>query len=50
MKWVTREHVKVDCVACPWLIRGYIDPEGMLVCAGRMSAVAEPEGATPFDT
>ena len=27
MKWVTRERVKVDGVACPWLIKKYIDPE-----------------------
>jgi hypothetical protein len=27
MKWVTRERVKVDRVACPWLIRKFIDPE-----------------------
>jgi hypothetical protein len=27
MKWVTREHVKVDRVACPWLIRKFIDKE-----------------------
>ena len=27
MKWVTREHVKVDRVACPWLIKKFIDPK-----------------------
>ena len=27
MKWVTREHVHVDRVACPWLIKRFIDPE-----------------------
>jgi hypothetical protein len=27
MKWITREHVKVDRVACPWLIRKFIDPQ-----------------------
>lgn len=27
MKWITREHVKVDRVACPWLIRNFIDPD-----------------------
>ena len=27
MKWITREHVKVDRVACPWLIRRFIDPQ-----------------------
>ena len=27
MKWITREHVKVDRVACPWLIQKFIDPQ-----------------------
>ena len=27
MKWITREHIKVDRVACPWLIRRFIDPQ-----------------------
>jgi hypothetical protein len=31
MKWITREKVKVDRVACPWLIRHYIDPEAEFV-------------------
>jgi hypothetical protein len=26
MKWITREHVKVDRVACPWLIKKFVDP------------------------
>jgi hypothetical protein len=52
MKWVTREHVKVDRVACPWLIRKYIDPgaEFLFVPAKDVAAVAEREGAEPFDT
>ncbi|MGZ6314925.1 MAG: chromate resistance protein ChrB domain-containing protein [Candidatus Limnocylindrales bacterium] len=52
MKWITREHVKVDRVACPWLIRKYIDPEAefLFVPAGDVAAIAEREGATPFDT
>lgn len=51
MKWVTREHVKVDRVACPWLIRKFVDPaaEFLFVPAGEVMAVAEREGATPFD-
>ena len=51
MKWITREHVKVDRVACPWLIRKYIDPEAefLFVPAADVAAVAESEGATPFD-
>ena len=31
MKWITREHVKVDRVACPWLIRNFIDPAAEFV-------------------
>ncbi len=52
MKWVTREHVRVDRVACPWLIRKYIDPDAefIFVSASEVDAVAEREGATPFDT
>jgi len=51
MKWITREHVKVDRVACPWLIRTYIDPDAefLFVPAADVAAVAERESATPFD-
>jgi len=50
MKWITREHVKVDRVACPWLIRRYIDPDAefLFVPAAEVAAVAAREGATPF--
>jgi hypothetical protein len=52
VKWITPEHVKVDRVACPWLIRKYIDPEAefLFVPAADVAAVAEADGATPFDT
>src|SRR2546426_32763 len=51
MKWITRERVKVDRVACPWLIRKFIDPEAefLFVPAERVGEVAAREGATPFD-
>jgi hypothetical protein len=51
MKWITREHVHVDRVACPWLIRKFIDPkaEFLFVPADEVMAVAEREGAIPFD-
>ncbi len=51
MKWVTRERVKVDRVACPWLIRKFVDPaaEFLFVPEDAVSRVAEREGATPFD-
>lgn len=52
MKWITREHVKVDRVACPWLIRKHIDPEAefLFVPAAEVETIAAREGATPFDT
>src|SRR5207253_2990836 len=51
VKWITREHVKVDRVACPWLIRKFVDPQAefLFVPADQVLAVAEREGATPFD-
>jgi hypothetical protein len=51
MKWITREHVKVDRVACPWLIRKFVDPQAefLFVPADQVMAVAEREGATPYD-
>ena len=51
MKWITRERVKVDRVACPWLIKKFIDPEAefLFVPAERVTEVAELEGAIPFD-
>ena len=51
MKWITREHVKVDRVACPWLIRKFVDPkaEFLFVPADQVMMVAEREGATPYD-
>ncbi len=51
MKWITRERVKVDRVACPWLIRKFIDPEAefLFVPAEEVMTVAEREGAVPYD-
>jgi hypothetical protein len=51
MKWVTRENAKVDRIACPWLIRRFVDPKGefLFVPVGDVLAVAEREGAIPFD-
>ena len=51
MKWVTREHVKVDRVACPWLIKKFIDPDAefLFVPSEQVMAVASKEGAIPFD-
>src|SRR6516162_10209450 len=51
MKWVTREHPKVDRIACPWLIKRFVDPDAefLYVPADQVLAVAEREGATPYD-
>lgn len=51
MKWVTRARPKVDRVACPWLIRRFVDPAAafLYVPADQVMAVAEREGAIPFD-
>ena len=51
MKWVTRKNANVDRIACPWLIRRFIDKEAefLFVPAGDISAVAEREGAIPYD-
>src|SRR4051794_12779321 len=51
MKWIARERVKVDRVACPWLIRNFIDPRAqfLFVPEDKVLEVAKREGATPFD-
>lgn len=51
MKWLTRENVHVDRVACPWLIKRFIDPEAHFLFApsDRIAEVAEKEGAIPYD-
>jgi len=51
MKWITRENAAVDRIACPWLIRRFVDPEAefLFVAPERLREVAEREGATPFD-
>src|SRR5512142_546844 len=51
MKWITRENANVDRIACPWLIRRFIDPDAqfLYVPADEVMAVAEREGAIPYD-
>jgi hypothetical protein len=51
MKWVTRERPKTDRIACPWLIRRFIDPDAeiMYVPGAEVLAVAEREGGHSFD-
>jgi hypothetical protein len=52
MKWVTREKAKVDRIACPWLIRRFIDKDAefLFVPKENVLKVAENEKAIPFDT
>lgn len=51
MVWITRSHVHVDRVACPWLIRRFIDSEAqfLFVPKSQVDKVAEDTGAIPFD-
>lgn len=51
MKWITRSNVKVDRLACPWLIRRFIDPaaEFLFVSEGELRETARRENAIPFD-
>ncbi len=52
MKWITRSHVHVDRVACPWLIRRFIDSEAefLFVPKSKVLEIAAKEGAIAFDT
>ena len=49
--WVTRSRPKIDRIACPWLIRRFVDPSGvfLFVAPSEVEAVAERFDATPFD-
>ncbi len=49
--WVTRARPKVDRIACPWLIRRFVDPAALFlfVAPADVAGVAERFGATPFD-
>ena len=51
MKWVTRSHVHVDRVACPWLIKRFVDSDAefLFVPRDHVAQVAEREKAIPFD-
>src|SRR2546430_1577460 len=51
MKWVTRERVKVDRVACPWLIKKFVDPQAefLFVTVEKGMEVAAKETAIPYD-
>jgi hypothetical protein len=51
MKWITRSHVHVDRVACPWLIKRFVDSEAQFLFApaSQVEEVARRETAVPFD-
>jgi hypothetical protein len=51
MKWVTRENANVDRIACPWLIKRFIDPDAefLFVPRDQVLRVAEREGARSYD-
>jgi hypothetical protein len=51
MKWITRKDVKVDRVACSWLIKRFIDPQAEFLFVEEKDLLDESErqGATPFD-
>jgi hypothetical protein len=52
MKWITRSHVHVDRVACPWLITRFIDSEAEFLFApkNQIEKIVRETGAIPFDT
>ena len=49
--WVTRSRPKIDRIACPWLVRRFVDPSAvfLFVAASEVEAVGERFNATPFD-
>src|SRR5438093_6752490 len=51
MKWITREHPRVDRVACPWLIERFVDKQAefIYVSSDQVAAEAQKRGATPYD-
>jgi hypothetical protein len=52
MKWVTREKAKVDRIACPWLIRKFVDPQAefLFVPREKVLDVAKEQNAIPYDS
>ena len=51
MKWITREHAKVDRIACPWLIKNFVDKDAefLFVPAEKVMEIAGEQNAIPFD-
>jgi hypothetical protein len=51
MKWITREHPKIDRIACPWLIKNFVDAEAEFIYVPKENVFKESEksGAVPYD-
>lgn len=51
MQWITREHPKIDRIACPWLVTRFVDesPQFLYVPAGDVLRIATETGAIPYD-
>ncbi len=51
MKWITRERAKVDRIACPWLIKNFVDKEAefLFVPSNKVMELSKKEDAIPFD-
>lgn len=51
MKWITREHIRIDRAAVPWLIKKFIDPDAEFLFVPHPEVMnrAQQENATPFD-
>src|SRR5437879_4326660 len=51
MKWITRERPKIDRIACPWLIKRFIDPEAEIIYVPFKEVISKASelGAIPFD-
>jgi hypothetical protein len=51
MKWITRERPKIDRIACPWVIKKFIDPQAefLYVGASDVRRIAAATGAIPYD-
>jgi hypothetical protein len=51
MKWITREHAKVDRIACPWLIKNFVDTDAefLFVSPHKVLEIAKEQNAIPFD-
>jgi hypothetical protein len=51
VKWITREHAKVDRIACPWPIKNFVDKDAefLFVQAHKVIQLAKEQNAIPFD-